>query len=187
MTRAKKGEYTYLSQRKKQEILKTIIMFGISAAVFLMGYLSTGSKNNLLTIVAVLGCLPASKSAVSMIMNLRVKGCSLRDAEEIQYRFGEGFGVYNLYFTSYQKNYEIHHLVVKGLSVMAFSADEKTQASAFEEHIKRILKQDGIQNYNVKLYKDLNKYITRLEQLIVLENEKAREENVLSILFSVSL
>ena len=70
---------------------------------------------------------------------------------------------------------------------MAFSADEKTQASAFEEHIKRILKQDGIQNYNVKLYKDLNKYITRLEQLIVLENEKAREEDVLSILFSVSL
>ena len=84
MTRAKKGEYTYLSQRKKQEILKTIIMFGISAAVFLMGYLSAGSKNNLLTIAAVLGCLPASKSAVSMIMNLRVKGCSLRDAEEIQ-------------------------------------------------------------------------------------------------------
>ena len=42
-------------------------------------------------------------------------------------------------------------------------------------------------NYNVKLYKDLNKYITRLEQLIVLENEKAREEDVLSILFSVSL
>ena len=83
MTRAKKGEDTYLSQRKKQEILKTIIMFGISAAVFLMGCLSTGSKNNLLTIVAVLGCLPASKSAVSMIMNLRVKGCSLRDAEEI--------------------------------------------------------------------------------------------------------
>ena len=70
MTKAKKGEYSYLSWRKKQEILKTTVLFGISAAIFVMGYFSTGSKNNLLTVVAVLGCLPASKSAVSMIMNL---------------------------------------------------------------------------------------------------------------------
>ena len=51
-------------------------MFGISLAIYLAGYLTVHSNKNLLTIVAVLGCLPASKSAVSMIMFLRAKGCS---------------------------------------------------------------------------------------------------------------
>jgi len=187
MTKAKKGEYAYLARHKKQEIIKTAVMFGISGAIFLMGFFSTGSKNNLLTIVAVLGCLPASKSAVSMIMNLKVKGCSPMDAEKIRSRFGEGFGVYNLYFTSYRKNYEIHHLVVKGLSVIAFSTEGNLEAAAFEEHIRTVLKQDGIQNYNVKLYQDLYKYMARIEQLLALDKEKGREEDVLATLFSVSL
>lgn len=187
MTKAKKGEYSYLSWRKKQEILKTTVLFGISAAIFVMGYFSTGSKNNLLTVVAVLGCLPASKSAVSMIMNLRVRGCSSKDAARIIEKFGQDFGIYNLYFTSYQKNYEIHHLVVKDLSVIAFSANEKTEERDFEEHMKMVLRHDGIQDYNIKLYHDLTKYINRVEKLLALGKERAEEERVISTLFSVSL
>lgn len=44
--------------------------FGISIAVFLTGYLTTHTRNNLLTIVAILGCPPAARSAVGMIMLL---------------------------------------------------------------------------------------------------------------------
>ena len=71
-----KGDYLYLQNKKKKEIIKTVVFFGISAALYIAGYITTGSNKNYLTIVAVLGCLPASKSAVSMIMNLKVKGCS---------------------------------------------------------------------------------------------------------------
>ena len=91
-----KGEYLYLQNRKKMEILKTVIFFGISAALYLAGYITTGSNKNYLTIVAVLGCLPASKSAVSMIMNLKIKGCSEKVYARISEKAGQKEGAYNL-------------------------------------------------------------------------------------------
>ena len=63
-----KGTEKYLDTQKKYELIRTLLYFGISASLFIGGYLQTKSKVNLLTVVAVLGCLPASKSAVSAIM-----------------------------------------------------------------------------------------------------------------------
>ena len=65
-----KGMSGYIRSQKKKRILITILLFGISIAVFLAGYLTTHTRNNLLTIVAILGCLPAARSAVSMILLL---------------------------------------------------------------------------------------------------------------------
>ena len=63
-----KGCYGYLTRQKKKEIIKTVLFFALSLSVFAIGYATTGTKKNLLTIVAMLGFLPASKSMVSMIM-----------------------------------------------------------------------------------------------------------------------
>lgn len=182
-----KGEFLYLSSRKKTETLKTILFFGISAAIFIMGYLSTKTKANYLTIVAVLGCLPASKSAVSMIMNLKIKGCSESIHKIITDKFGTKTGVYNLYFTSYSKNYDIAHLFVKGMTVIGFTEDKKINENEFEEHIKNVLNFDSIKGVNIKLYKNVDKYLERIEQMQNLENEKSREKDILKTLFSVSL
>ena len=77
--------------------------------------------------------------------------------------------------------------MVKNLSVIAYSSNQKTEAAAFEEHIKTVLKRDGITNYNVKLYQDLDKYLNRVDQLLLLKQENGGEDSVLSTLFAVSL
>ena len=56
-----KGQYGYMDKQRKRVIITTISYYAISLAIFAMGYITTGSKRNLLTIVAVLGLLPASK------------------------------------------------------------------------------------------------------------------------------
>lgn len=182
-----KGEFLYLEKKKKSEIIKTLIMFGISIALYLSGYITTGSNKNYLTIVAVLGFLPASKSAVSMIMYLRVKGCSKAAYQFISGKIGENVGAYNLYFTSYDKNFDISHVFAKGMTIIAFTENEKMAESTFEEHLKTVLKKDGISGVNIKLYKDRNKYVARIEQMQSLENEKSREKDIMKTLFAVSL
>lgn len=186
-TKYTKGDYLYLQNKKKMEIIKTVVFFGISAALYLAGYITTGSNKNYLTIVAVLGCLPASKSAVSMIMNLKVKPCSENAYKAISGKFGENIGAYNLYFTSYDKNYDMSHVFVKGMTIIGFTENEKILESGFEEHIKTILNKDAIRGVNVKLYKDLDKYLTRIEQMQNLENEKSRENDIMKTLYAVSL
>lgn len=182
-----KGEFLYFQKKKKSEIIKTVLMFGISAALYLAGYITTGSNKNYLTIVAILGCLPASKSAVSMIMYLRAKGCPEKVYEVINGKFGNETGAYNLYFTSYDKNFDICHVFVKGMTVIGYTENTKIVESAFEEHIKTVLNRDAITGVNIKLYKDLQKYVTRIEQMQNLENEKSREKDIMKTLFAVSL
>lgn len=182
-----KGEYLYLQNKKRMETMKTVVFFGISALLYLAGYISTGSNKNYLTIVAVLGCLPASKSAVSMIMNLKVKGCSEQAYKAISSRIGEKAGAYNLYFTSYDKNYDTSHVFVKGMTIITFTENEKFTEAGFEEHIKTVLNRDAIKGVNVKSYRDIDKYIARMEQMQNLENEKSREEDIMKTLYAVSL
>lgn len=103
-----KGAFGYLNSRKKYTALRTVLFFSISAALYIAGIITTGSNKNLLTIVAVLGCLPACKSAVNFILFLRAKGCSSALHEKVAAFVNDSMTVfYDMYFTSYQKNYPI--------------------------------------------------------------------------------
>lgn len=187
MKRVYKGCFGYLNYKKKTELIKTLVLFAVSLSLYFAGIAATGSNKNLLTIVAVLGCLPASKSAVSLIMYIKAKGCSAECFQKIQSSIGEEEGGYDFYFTSYDKNFPVSHLVVKNLSVTAFSENTKIKEAEFEEYIRSTLAQNGISNYNVKLYKDLEKYLQRVHQILALESEKGRDEDVLRALLAISL
>lgn len=76
-----KGSFGYIVAKRRSTLIRTLLYFGISVALFAAGYITTGQKENLLTVVAVLGCLPASKSLVNTIMFFRAGGCS-REAKE---------------------------------------------------------------------------------------------------------
>lgn len=186
--KATKGCFGYLKIQKKKEVIKTILFFGLSAAIFLMGYLSTGTKMNLLTVVAVLGCLPASKSMVSMIMYLKAGVCSQECYEQLlPYTDGTKM-LYDLYLTSYQKNFQISSAAVKNQVVCGYTEDAKCDLAAGEKHIAAMLSQSGYDNLTVKLFSDFGKFKERLIQLqSVAEKKEEKEEAIAAILRDISL
>ena len=74
--KAVKGTFGYLDAQKKRVFLRTVIYFAIPLSLLAAGIISTGSRRNLLTVVAILGCLPACKSLVNLILYCRTRGCS---------------------------------------------------------------------------------------------------------------
>lgn len=187
MKKTQKGNYEYLNQKKKWEIGKTVALFALSVTIFLVGYFTTKTKANLLTVVAVLGCLPACKCAVNMIMVLRIKHCTAASFEKISKAQGRLNGYYHLYFTSYDKNYSITHLVVTSNSIIAYSESTSIKEADFTKHLNQLIAKDGIKDITIKLFTDLEKYCMRLEQLN--EGSVDINENVAlkNLLFSVSL
>ena len=182
-----KGTHGYLNSQKKYEIIRTVLYFGISAALFIAGYVTTKTKVNLLTIVAVLGCLPASKSAVQMIMYLRYKSLS-KDAEDAISVHTSGLTqLYDMVFTSYEKNFSVGHMVVKGNTLVGYTEDGKFEDKLFRSHIDQILKKERIMNTTVRIFIDRNKYIERLEQLKDLDTDDAFTPVIVRTLKSVSL
>lgn len=182
-----KGTQNYLQTQKKYEILRTVLYFGISLSLFVAGYVATKDRMNLLTVIAVLGCLPASKSAVSMIMYLRYKSCSAGNADSITEHMEGLNGLFDMVFTSYDKNYQLSHITVKGNTICGFTEDEKFEEQAFYKHIGDILKVDNYRDTSIKVFSDLKKYTERLEQLKELDADEGNTQGILNTLKSVAL
>lgn len=189
MKKAVKGNYGYIKAKRNRVVIQTIVFFAISLAIFIAGYVTTGTRKNLLTVVAVLGCLPACKSLVNMIMFIRAKGCSPNAMETIKPFEGHLIGMYDMFFTSYQKNFAISHMVVEDKIILAYTEDEKLDYKACREHLNTMLRQGGIKDMTITVTSDLNKYCEQLKNLNDRnqENNPEKDDEVRIILYDISL
>lgn len=63
MKKKEKGQPGYIKWRKEKYLIGTIAEFAVVIALVVLGYVQTKTKLNLLTVVAVVGCLPGIKDA----------------------------------------------------------------------------------------------------------------------------
>lgn len=184
--RPKKGDFEYPPYERKMVIIRTALYFLASAAVFLLGYFTTGKKENLLTIVAVLGMLPASKSLVSVIMYLKIPKFSVQDFHEISERVGNVPAIYSMYLTSYKLNFPINCFAARGNSLTGYTEFKSCDVTACEEHIKDMLKQNSFKGVTVKIFREKARFVERLAQLQDLDDDK-REAKILELMCDISL
>lgn len=189
MKKAVKGNFGYLKAKRIQVLLRTVLFFVIPLMLFVAGYITTGTRKNLLTIVAVLGCLPACKSLVSLIMYFRSTGCSLSVKEAVEKQEGALIGMYDMYFTSYKQNFAISHMVVEGKNVCGYTETPSCDTKACEEHLNTMLKQGGYKDMTIKIFTDMGKYSQRLKQLneLTCERTPQRDDEVRVVLYDISL
>ncbi|RKI92795.1 hypothetical protein D7V94_05590 [Parablautia intestinalis] len=187
--KAIKGNFGYLTVKRRQVLVRTILYFGISLALFTAGYVTTGTRKNLLTVVAVLGCLPACKSMVQLIMLIRAKGCSEETRKILAPLEGRLIGMYDLYFTSYQKNFALSHMVVDGKVILGYGEKGVCELKACQEHLQTMLKQGGFQDITLKLTDDIEKYAQQLNNLNCMERTGSaeKEDEVRVLLYEISL
>ena len=183
-----KGTYGYIENHKAYAAIRTLVYFLLCVGLYVMGYVTTGSNKNLLTVVAILGCLPACKSLVNLIMFLKAKGCSQEMMQRVRKYDVDLTTFYDLYFTTYQKNFAISHMVLKGNVLCGISESSKCDVNEAEKHLEQMLAQEGIKNVTVKIFSNADKYIDRLSQIKSLETEEHKNrDGIINLLYSISL
>lgn len=182
-----KGEYEYVKDHRMRICIFTAILFIISLSLYIAGYITTKSNKNYLTIVAILGLLPASKSLVSVIMNFRVKVTDKDFKSEIEGRIGNLTGMFHMYFTSYDSNFYINHLVITDNSLIGFSDDSKFDEKKFKDHLEKHMKIDGIENITIKVFNDKNAYFKRLDELNKITDSNNTNTKLYNLLYSITL
>lgn len=201
MEQIKKGDYGYLGQQTKWEILKVLIFFAAAFGVLFLGIHLTGDKNNLLTVVAVLGLLPAAKELITLIMFIRAGkfSCphSLYEAVEGEIYNKEDAAydktdpliiVYDLYMTGQEKNYPILSMCCRNKTLVGMADWEKFDYKKAEEHIQIMLKQNSFKNVSVKIFSEKEKYINRLRELREKEAADYEEDQaILRLMLNLSL
>lgn len=181
-----KGDFGYIPYMQKISLLRAIGLFAICIALYLLGFFSTGTNANLLTFIAVLGCLPASKCIVNAVMFRKAKGCSQRIYDlftkvELPIEF------WDMYFTSYKRNYPVNAMILKRGSFIGFSEEENFPVEECENHLKEILKQCGGESIQVKMFTDENKFIGRALELKELSDDGKNNEFIIDNILNVSL
>lgn len=164
MLKSKKGQYGYFRTEKRRRLIFTLASFGIPLLILISGILYTGSKNNILTVVAMVGMIPAAMSLVGMIMMLMRKSISKEEFDAIDPHIGVLTYAYELYLTSEKQNALIDCLVICGNEVVCLVTDPKTDRKFAGDHLSKMLRADGYKT-SVHVLTDVRHFTDRLDQL----------------------
>ena len=187
-----KGNAGYIRTRKRKILIKTILEFGIVAALLILGIIETGTRQNLLTVVAVLGCLPASKALVELIMVLPHRSIAEEMATEIDLNANLLTRAYDMVFTSEKIIMPVEAVVISGNTICGYSSNAKVDMNMIAKHLKQYLHANRFDKVSVKIFDNYTAFATRAEGMnniaAIEKNDTQRyEEGIRQILLNISL
>ncbi len=167
-----KGDYGYIEYQKKLGIIRTAAFLVVVLGFFIAGILIFGSQKNVLSIIAALICLPTGWSAVNLIMFLRARSLSESDHSRIEDHRGGLLIHYDHIITSYDKNFNLSASTVLEKNICCYMDDPKADERDLEKHIKKMMAQGGCSDMSIKVFRKLDDFCTRLDQLEKLRADK---------------
>ena len=159
-----KGEIGYFACEKKKRFLRTLLFFSVPLLIFFSMWIYLKSRETIWTVIAVVGCLPACRVMVGLIMMLPRKPVSPETYARIQSHQGRLVMAYEMYMTFYEKSARIDALAVCGNTAALYSTDEKADAAYMEKHAEEILSQNGYRT-DIKLIKNEKIFLDRLDAM----------------------
>lgn len=192
MKKHKKGEQGYIRFQHLVSSVRTVILFALALGLYAIGYINTGTNKNLLTVVAILGILPASRSCVNMIMFLRYKSLDKALYESLIQAAGDESDnlLYENVLTTTEKSYFLPAMYYRNHTIIAYCENKANEALGnIEAHVKKSLKLDKIDT-TVKVFKDRDQFTERLGNMLQMtpdEDDSGLRDTVYSIIKAISL
>ncbi len=192
MKKIEKGTPGYLDYKKKVEIIRTIVYFLIVAAIFILGYVQTHTRLNLLTVVAILGCLPASKALVGVISRYPYASVDARIPGDLEKRAAHLTCVYDLIITSKEKIMPADCAVIFGTTVFGYTHNKKVDLNHLSKHVRDMMVQNRLSYSSVKFFNDYKAFMARvdgLESIAVVGSGDTEEEDakIRALLLNLSM
>ena len=156
----------YIRQQKIRRGLITLLMFAIPVGIFISAQMMTGTTKNIMTVVSVVGIIPAAKFAVDWIMILMNKSAPEEIVELTRQKAGNLACGFELVVTAYEGSMPLDAVVVCGNECVCFSTWGKKELIALmEKHIFKILCGNNYYSVNVKIFQEKRAYADRLTQI----------------------
>lgn len=197
-TKLGKGTYGYLNRNKVNAWKKAALMLSVPIIIFLAAWIINGTRMNVMTVVAICGCLPGCNQVVHAIVASRYHSIDRELYEETERVRGDRLAVYENVLTTYEKTYYVDCLVISGRDVAGYSSDEKIDAAKAAEHIRTILRSNSYKQ-NVKIFTEKKAFLERVKTLAEHEPEEvpfreddrypglSRDEIIQYLLMAISL
>lgn len=83
--------------------------------------------------------------------------------------------LYDMVFTSYQKNVPVDAVIVSNTQIIGYVTNEKADLSFGEEHIRTILRENRCKSVGVKLFREEKRFLEQAKQMDKKQREKEAE------------
>lgn len=163
MGKKQKGEMGYLGYLKKKNLIKVIIAFAVVFAILIAGILIFKSKNNYMTVLAVVLVLPAAKMAVACYIAMTHKSCDKDTYDEVVNASGNLVTLFDCIVSNTKKPIGVQAVVINDSSICAYSV-EKADKNLFEDSVTEFLKADKLK-VNVTLYDNKEQFLSRIRKM----------------------
>lgn len=173
-----KGQPGYIDNRKLARGIVVGIGFIAIIAIFLTGYITTKTRNNVLTVAAILTSLPVAKYIVLFIMLLPYHSVSKDLHDKVMDAAGEKSQVLaDMIMTSKEKVMPVDYLVVKDSHVMGYTSYKKCDIAFTEKFVTENMQVNG-HRVTVKIWDDEKKFISKVASMgnKEIEEDKVRKD-----------
>lgn len=175
MKKLEKGEYGYLNYRKKRLGMAALLCFLLVAVLFLIGYLATKTRNNIMTVMAILSVLPAGKFAASFLVLLPHKSASQEQYDRVKAHAKGVKLLSDLVITTGEKTLPTLFMAVHNSSVCGYAEAENYDTAHAEQFLTKNLMANG-QKATVKIFKDEKAFLNRLDTMRQIETDEKQQK-----------
>lgn len=187
-----KGQPGYIKAQKTKYLMWAIGEFAIVIALIILGYIQTGSKLNVFTVIAIVGCLPASKMLVEFITMAPHKSIEPEKYQEITEKAPMLTTVFDTIITGNDKVMPVDAFVISGHTVCGYTSSSKTDEVKAARYIKEMLHNNRCEKVTVKIFHDYKAFITRAEGMnsiasVEQAETKKRERRIRKLILTTSI
>lgn len=192
MRKLQKGQKGYIKSRKNRYLAWALSEFGVVAGLFIIGYVQTKTRLNLLTVVAIVGCLPASKMLVEFITMAPYKSISEEKYQEIEEKGALLTRAYDMVITSKESVMPVTAVAISGHMVCGYAQSEKVDEVRCARYIKEMLESNKYDKMTVKIFRDYHAFLSRVEGMnniakVEQPENRRTEKKVKRLILSISM
>ena len=159
-----KGNFGYIRSEKRRRFIVAAGLLLIPIIVYIIGILVTGKRETIVTVISIVGTLPACRAIVSFIMMAMRKPIKKEAYDEIASHEGTLTTAYELYMTAYEKSAMVDAVAICGNTIVGLVTDPEADLRYEENHITKILRANGVAS-KVNLLTDIRKYVERMDSM----------------------
>lgn len=154
-----------LPPKRNGGFLLQLFLFAVPLLIFFSAMLYFHTRLTIWTVIAVVGCLPACKSLVSLIMIFRARQVETSVYRRIHEHAGELTMSYEMYMTFYEKSANIDAFAICGNTVVGYSSDPKIDVAFMERECQKILRGNSFKATGQDFYPTGSGFLERLDSM----------------------
>ena len=165
MFHMRKGHHGYIKRKKRLLLIEVLVMLIGIIGLVVIGVVTTGSRKNLLTVVAIVSVIPMVNQLVILVALWKYQPRPDKEYEQVAALVGKGILDTELVITSKtDKSFLLDYACIHEKGVFCYCSDKNVSEKKVADYIKSFMKANELKT-DIFVIRDWRNYLNRIREL----------------------